>query len=227
MKLTIIVALGGVSSFTLRTDFNIDGTGQSRVLKETDCFYTPDQADCTENLCPGGLVSHFAGSDIGILLPNNAKPVDFCDNFYAEWYGALTELHFFCKVENNQGAVRGIKGKYGPKPGQDTHQWGPTHGNDESGSGVHMEEWNLVDYTLFSIEIDYTLHEVLHFVGITTTEGFTGRCGRAPSNKAKVKSLVIPFQPGCSIRHISGSYVEAQIGEFNPGLYGLSFIITC
>merc|ERR1711935_595847 len=106
MKLPIIVALGGVSSFTIQTDFNIDGTGQSRLLKETDCFYTPDQADCTENLCPGGLVSHFAGSDIGNLLPNNAKPVDFCDNFYAEWYGALTELHFFCQVEQNQAKTR-------------------------------------------------------------------------------------------------------------------------
>ena len=90
-----------------------------------------------------------------------------------------------------------------------------------------MEEWNLVDWDLFSIEIDFTPQQVIHYVGITTTAGMTGRCGKSPSNKSKVKNLVIPFQPSCQIQHVSGTYIDTPMGEFKAGLYGLSFIIDC
>ena len=92
-----------------------------------------------------------------------------------------------------------------------------------------MEEWNLVDWDIFSIEIDFTPLEVIHYVGITSTTGITGRCGKSPENKAKVKNLVIPFQPSCQIEHVSGTYLDTPMGdpEFKAGLYGLSFIINC
>ena len=133
MRLSVF-AVELASSFTIQSNFNLDGTGQSVLINRdgVNCFYSPTQADCTENLCPAGLVTHFAGSDIGNLLPNNAEPTKFCDNFYRDWYGPMSEVHFYCGTSE----VRGIRGKYGTTP----HQWGPTHGSDEAGQGLGFSD---------------------------------------------------------------------------------------
>merc|ERR1711962_553249 len=154
--------LASAAAFSIRSDVNIDGTGQTVLLNENvfmprdtpACFYTPGQvesaAGCTvqnsesEKLCPA-LLPNFAGSDISNQIPNNGQPGQFCDNMYADWYGPLTELRLFCNNGDNYngggsvGEVRGVQGRYGPKPGGNTYTWGPTHGTSASAPDVHME----------------------------------------------------------------------------------------
>ena len=112
-----------------------------RNYPQIACFYTPGQVGphngCTENLCPAFL-PNFAGSDISNQIPNNGQPGQFCDNFYNDWYGPMTELRLYCNNGDNyngggsEGEVRGVQGRYGPKPGGNTYTWGPTHGTAAS-----------------------------------------------------------------------------------------------
>ena len=92
------------------------------------CFYTPGQVLATGSMeaCVGGpglcpaTMPNFAGSDISNKVPNNGKPTEFCDNFYRDWFGAVTELRLYCindKAVTGHGELRGIQGRYGPPPG--------------------------------------------------------------------------------------------------------------
>ena len=56
--------------------------------------------------CPA-TVSNFAGSDISNQIPNNGRPKQFCDSFYNDWFGPVTEIRLYCN--NNSGEVRGIQ----------------------------------------------------------------------------------------------------------------------
>ena len=81
---------------------------------DSGCYYVPSQADCYPGsdimtqfgFCPA-TVSNFAGSDVSNQIPNNGRPTQFCDNFYNDWFGPVTEIRLYCN--NNSGEVRGIQ----------------------------------------------------------------------------------------------------------------------
>ena len=137
MKLFLNLTLGAVCAFKTRSNVSVDGLGRTYVEKENvfmpkddtpSCFYTPGQVLATGSMeaCVGGpglcpaTMPNFAGSDISNKVPNNGKPTEFCDNFYRDWFGAVTELRLYCindKAVTGHGELRGIQGRYGPPPG--------------------------------------------------------------------------------------------------------------
>ena len=135
MKL-LQLTFGAACAFKIRTDVSIDGLGKTYVQEENvfmpkdetpGCFYTPGQVSEAGGITEGpspAIFPNFAGSDISNKIPNNGKPTEFCDNFYRDWFGAVTELRLYCINDASvigYGELRGIQGRYGPQPGGNRH----------------------------------------------------------------------------------------------------------
>ena len=57
----------------------------------------------------------------------------FCDDFYNEFYGDVTEMRMYCGTAGRQ-FVEGLATRYGPAPGSNIFAWSQVHGGSQQDS---------------------------------------------------------------------------------------------
>jgi len=112
-------------------------------MNSPTCITNRDACDFVGNDCciqePSGIPcwAPIHGSD-GIkgemsILVGGGVGQPFCDDFYNDFYGDVTEMRMYCGTNGRQ-FVEGLTTRYGPAPGSNIFAWSQVHGGSQQDS---------------------------------------------------------------------------------------------
>ena len=139
-RVDIDVMTGKLTEFRSESVSSIFGV---QDMSSPTCITNRDACDFVGNDCciqePSGIPcwAPIYGSDgmkgeMSILVGGGVGS-PFCDDFYNEFYGDVTEMRMYCGTAGRQ-FVEGLATRYGPAPGSNIFAWSQVHGGSQQDS---------------------------------------------------------------------------------------------